>query len=155
MRFVCCLWFSLPPQVVEIATYTEHVLTECEAKSNFGKCPRCTEAIPRVELDQHIADKTCNRESQGCLLCCCGCCCCCWNSSGDVVQLVRASDRHAADAGSIPWCGKGFFSQSQLSVQTLLHVSVHPRLQSHAHICAHVKDSVVHSMSELGGLWKH
>ncbi|PVD36984.1 hypothetical protein C0Q70_03977 [Pomacea canaliculata] len=27
-------------QVVEIATYTEHVLTECEAKSNFGKCPR-------------------------------------------------------------------------------------------------------------------
>ena len=32
----------------------------------------------------------------------------------------RASDRHAADAGSIPRCGTGFFSQSQLSVQTLL-----------------------------------
>ncbi|XP_070207078.1 centrosomal protein of 104 kDa-like isoform X2 [Littorina saxatilis] len=47
-------------QVVEIATYTDHVLTECEAKSNFGKCPRCSEAIPRAELDQHIADKTCN-----------------------------------------------------------------------------------------------
>ncbi|XP_025081009.1 centrosomal protein of 104 kDa-like isoform X2 [Pomacea canaliculata] len=47
-------------QVVEIATYTEHVLTECEAKSNFGKCPRCSEAIPHAELDQHIADKTCN-----------------------------------------------------------------------------------------------
>ncbi|KAL8583520.1 hypothetical protein ACOMHN_054836 [Nucella lapillus] len=46
--------------VVEIATYTDHVLTECEAKSNFGKCPRCTEAIPKAELDQHIADKTCN-----------------------------------------------------------------------------------------------
>ncbi|KAK7477381.1 hypothetical protein BaRGS_00031357 [Batillaria attramentaria] len=47
-------------QVVEIATYTDHLLTECEAKSNFGKCPRCTEAIPRADLDQHIADKTCN-----------------------------------------------------------------------------------------------
>ena len=35
-------------------------------------------------------------------------------SGGDVAQLVRASDRHAADAGSIPLCGKGFFSQSQL-----------------------------------------
>ena len=52
------------PQVVEIATYTDHVLTECEAKSNFGKCPRCSEAIPVVELDQHIADKTCNRKPQ-------------------------------------------------------------------------------------------
>nr|KAG5692452.1 hypothetical protein BaRGS_010162 [Batillaria attramentaria] len=47
-------------KVVEIATYTDHLLTECEAKSNFGKCPRCTEAIPRADLDQHIADKTCN-----------------------------------------------------------------------------------------------
>ena len=51
---------------------------------------------------------------------------------GDVAQFFRASDRHAADAGSIPWCSKGFFSPSQLSVQTLLHVSVHPRVQSHA-----------------------
>ena len=37
----------------------------------------------------------------------------------DVAQLVKASDRHAADAGSIPRRGKGFSSQSQLSVQTL------------------------------------
>ena len=51
---------------------------------------------------------------------------------GDVAQLVRASDRHAADAGSIPRCGKGFFSQSQLSVHTLLRVSVHPCVQLHA-----------------------
>ena len=42
-----------------------------------------------------------------------------WGGGG-VAQLVRASDRHAADAGSIPRCGKGCFSQSQLSVQTLL-----------------------------------
>ena len=65
---------------------------------------------------------------------------------GDVAQLVRASDRHAADAGSIPWCGKGFFFKSQLSVQTLLRVSVHPRPCAVActYIWAHVKDPVVH-----------
>ena len=51
---------------------------------------------------------------------------------GDVAQLVRASDWHADDAGSIPQCGKGFFSQSQLSVQTLLRCSYSPRVQSHA-----------------------
>lgn len=47
-------------QVVEIASYTAHVLEECEAQKNFGKCSRCTEAIPRTELDQHISDKTCS-----------------------------------------------------------------------------------------------
>ena len=38
------------------------------------------------------------------------------------------------------------FSQSQISVQTLLPVSVHPRVQSLAlsYICALVKDPVVH-----------
>ena len=45
---------------------------------------------------------------------------------GDVAQLVRASDRHAADAGSIPPCSKGFFSQGQLSVQTLLRCPYTP-----------------------------
>ena len=49
--------------------------------------------------------------------------------------VVRASDRHAADAGSIPWCGKGFFSQSRLSVQTLSRCPYSPREQSHAYIC--------------------
>ena len=64
---------------------------------------------------------------------------------GDVAPLVRASDRQAADAGSIPWCCMGFFSQSQLSVQTLLHVSVHPPCENACvNICAHVKDTVVH-----------
>ena len=47
-------------------------------------------------------------------------------------SVGRVSDRHAAGAGSISRCSKGFFSQSQLSVQTLLRVSVHPRVQSHA-----------------------
>ncbi|XP_055864407.1 centrosomal protein of 104 kDa-like isoform X2 [Biomphalaria glabrata] len=59
-------------QVVEIATYTDHVLTECEAKSNFSKCPRCSEAIPKPEYDQHVADKACNPHKTGqnhCPLC--------------------------------------------------------------------------------------
>ena len=35
-------------------------------------------------------------------------------------SVGRASDRHVADAGSIPRCGKGFFSRRHLLVQTLL-----------------------------------
>ena len=70
------------------------------------------------------------------------CCCCCFSGDklrigGDVPQNGRALDRHAADAGSIPRCGKGFFSQSQLSVQTLfrcLYTSVRNRV--HLHLCA-------------------
>ena len=42
------------------------------------------------------------------------------NWGGDAAPLITASDRHATDAASIPRCGKGFFSQSQLSEQTLL-----------------------------------
>ena len=57
-------------------------------------------------------------------------------------SFAGASARHAADAGSIPRCGKGFFSQSQLSVQTLLRVSVHPCV---CDISAHVKELVVHA----------
>ena len=45
---------------------------------------------------------------------------------GDIAQLVRASDHHAADAGSIPQRSKGFFSHSQLSVKTPWRVSIHP-----------------------------
>ena len=62
----------------------------------------------------HSAHCKCNSEEWGCS------------------SVGRTSDRHVADAGSIPRCRKGFFSQSQLSAQTLLRVSVHPRLQSHA-----------------------
>ena len=64
---------------------------------------------------------------------------------GDVAQLVRASDHHAADAGSIPRSGKGLFSQSQLSVQTLLRVSVHPSVQSHAVDYGNTKAPSMHS----------
>ena len=41
-------------------------------------------------------------------------------------SFSRASDRHTADTGSIPLCSKGFFSQSQLSVKTLLQCPFTP-----------------------------
>ena len=49
-------------KVVEIAGMCEHLLTECEAKDSFDKCPRCTEAINKAEYDQHIAEETCPRK---------------------------------------------------------------------------------------------
>ncbi|XP_052225713.1 centrosomal protein of 104 kDa-like isoform X2 [Dreissena polymorpha] len=59
-------------QVVEIASYTDHLLTECEAKANYAKCPRCTEAIPKPEHEGHVAEKACNAAKAGtnhCPLC--------------------------------------------------------------------------------------
>ena len=54
-----------------------------------------------------------------------------------MAQLVRASDRHVDDAGSIPRCGKGFFSQCQLSVQTLLQCPYIPVFnRMHLLLCA-------------------
>ena len=57
-------------------------------------------------------------------------------------SVGRASDRHAAGAGSILRCGKGFFSQSQLSMQTLLQCpSIQPQCTfACSIICAHVED---------------
>ena len=54
-----------------------------------------------------------------------------WNSVSSIKlkwgcsSVGKALDRHAADAGSIPRCGKGFFSRSQLSLQTLLRFHHH------------------------------
>ncbi|KFQ43108.1 Centrosomal protein of 104 kDa [Nestor notabilis] len=47
-------------QVVEIASLTEHLLTDCDKKDSFGKCQRCGEALPKDELPKHIKSKTCN-----------------------------------------------------------------------------------------------
>ena len=58
--------------------------------------------------------------------------------------IGRASDRHAADAGSIPRCGKGFSSQRPYSVQTLLRCPYALVCNRMHYICAHVKDPVVH-----------
>ena len=59
-------------------------------------------------------------------------------------SVGRASDRHAVDASSIPRCGKGFFSESQLSVQTLLRCCTLPCAIACINICAHIKDPLVH-----------
>ncbi|NXE76319.1 CE104 protein, partial [Cochlearius cochlearius] len=47
-------------QVVEIASLTEHLLMDCDKKDSFGKCQRCSEALPKDELPKHIKNKTCN-----------------------------------------------------------------------------------------------
>ena len=71
-------------------------------------------------------------------------------------SIGRASDRHAAGAGSIPRCGEGFSSQSQLSVQTLLRCPYTPRVQSHALISVRtLKILQIQFMSEFGGLQQH
>ena len=48
--------------MVEIAGLTEHLLTECESKGKYSKCPRCTEAILKSEFDEHVKAKACNRK---------------------------------------------------------------------------------------------
>ncbi|XP_010626126.1 centrosomal protein of 104 kDa isoform X2 [Fukomys damarensis] len=46
-------------QVVEIASLTEHLLTECDSRDAFGKCYRCSEAMLKEELPRHIKAKAC------------------------------------------------------------------------------------------------
>ena len=62
---------------------------------------------------------------------------CHWGCS----SVDRASDRHAADAGSIPRCGKGFFSRSQLSDSYGFRTCAVACIN----ICANVKNLVVHA----------
>ena len=62
----------------------------------------------------------------------------------DVAQLVQ-SHQHAANASSIPRCGKGFFSRSQLFVQTLvIQCPYTPCAIACINICVHIKDHVLH-----------
>ena len=58
-------------------------------------------------------------------------------------SVSGASDRHSADAGSIPRCGKGFVSPDQVSVQTC-GVRTPPYAIVWIKICAHDKGPVVH-----------
>ena len=56
-----------------------------------------------------------------------------WGGKNSLVG--SASDWKArcnTDRGSSPWCGKGFFSQSQFQMQTLLLWPHSPRVQLHA-----------------------
>lgn len=45
-------------QVIEIGIHIEHLLRECEKKSKYQQCPRCTEAIGH-DFDNHIKSKQC------------------------------------------------------------------------------------------------
>lgn len=47
-------------QVVEIASLTEHLLTECDRRDGFRKCCRCSEAVPTEELPRHVTSKDCH-----------------------------------------------------------------------------------------------
>ncbi|CAK6440532.1 unnamed protein product [Pipistrellus nathusii] len=47
-------------QVVEIASLTEHLLTECDRRDGFGRCYRCSEAVPKEELPTHVKSKDCH-----------------------------------------------------------------------------------------------
>ncbi|XP_052460383.1 centrosomal protein of 104 kDa isoform X1 [Carassius gibelio] len=52
-------------QVVEIASLTEHLLTECEQRANFTQCPLCSEALTRDELTEHAQSASCNPPASG------------------------------------------------------------------------------------------
>ncbi|NWX32162.1 CE104 protein, partial [Notiomystis cincta] len=47
-------------QMLEICSLTEHLLTDCDKRDSFGKCPRCREAVPRDELSRHMKSRFCN-----------------------------------------------------------------------------------------------
>ncbi|XP_053307348.1 centrosomal protein of 104 kDa [Spea bombifrons] len=47
-------------QVVEIASLMDHLLTECDQKELFGKCQRCSEAVFKEVLTEHLKAKSCN-----------------------------------------------------------------------------------------------
>uniref|UniRef100_A0A9J7YY39 Centrosomal protein 104 n=1 Tax=Cyprinus carpio carpio TaxID=630221 RepID=A0A9J7YY39_CYPCA len=52
-------------QVVEIASLTEHLLTECEQMANFTQRPLCSEALTRDKLIEHAQSASCNAPASG------------------------------------------------------------------------------------------
>ena len=59
-------------------------------------------------------------------------------------SVGRASDRHATVEGSIPRCGKGFFSKPTFSANSLTCVRTPLWAIACIYICAYIKDPVVH-----------
>ncbi|NXQ19628.1 CE104 protein, partial [Peucedramus taeniatus] len=47
-------------QMLEIASLTEHLLSDSDKRDSFGRCPRCREAVPRDELPRHTKSRICN-----------------------------------------------------------------------------------------------
>ena len=60
-------------------------------------------------------------------------------------SVGRASDRHAADTGSIPLCGKRFFIPVNFRCRLSYGVLTSPCADACINICVHVKDHVVHA----------
>ncbi|XP_077469746.1 centrosomal protein of 104 kDa isoform X2 [Stigmatopora argus] len=61
-------------QVVEIASFTEHLLNECQNKSKFSQCQRCSEAVLTEDMSRHVQSNTCKacvsgKPSSHCPLC--------------------------------------------------------------------------------------
>nr|XP_057940927.1 centrosomal protein of 104 kDa isoform X2 [Doryrhamphus excisus] len=52
-------------QVVEIASFTEHLLNECESRSKFSQCQSCLEAVATEDLTRHVLGTTCNPPTSG------------------------------------------------------------------------------------------
>ncbi|XP_026222696.1 centrosomal protein of 104 kDa isoform X2 [Anabas testudineus] len=52
-------------QVVEIASFTEHLLGECESSTKFSQCPRCSEAVATEDLAHHVHGPACNPSISG------------------------------------------------------------------------------------------
>ena len=46
-------------QVIEIETYNQHLLKECDKASEFKQCPRCKESIHQSSFDKHTESKDC------------------------------------------------------------------------------------------------
>lgn len=45
-------------QVVEVATFTEHLLIECEQHEKYSQCTQCTEAIQINSYQLHLTQCT-------------------------------------------------------------------------------------------------
>lgn len=62
-------------QIIEISVQNEHLLTECQQKANYKRCPRCNEAVNttnKIENELHFTTKQCvpmDKKSQRCPLC--------------------------------------------------------------------------------------
>jgi centrosomal protein CEP104 len=66
---------SLTDKVIEISVQNEHLLTECQSKASYKKCPRCGEAVNTTnqqENEHHFKHKQCapfEKKSNRCPLC--------------------------------------------------------------------------------------
>ena len=49
-------------QVVEIALYDDHFLSECDRDDVYKRCERCLHAIPEDKYAYHLKAKKCNRK---------------------------------------------------------------------------------------------